>query len=310
VYTLLFIIAIIIVIISAVQFTNNNRQEQEEKINGHLKQLYPNFAKALKSLYGDKVLIYADNNRALCYKIFVMYNNRKVGEMYFTLSVTENRNYVIQVYEGYDKKRIISEKYYLQGKDDLPVSKYKNIFAQITSKMIANSIYLNSTTGINLDLFDSNERKWRSFLSIPNIPIEFKLIIEEFFIKDEIDFTKYLENDKANDIINEFGSLESWQTTKSLSLYDDIAHQVIKCSPTFLKYYTDDSNRISIIPDWFYIAYPDVAFWIIDKLDDLVNEISQREHEFVGENDQPNLFFFRTMIEKYKFQGYLLECST
>jgi hypothetical protein len=157
-------------------------------------------------------------------------------------------------------------------------------------------------------VFSVNGKKWYSVLGDKDVPEEFKKIVYQFFLKDNIDFDKYVENQKANSLIGFLG-LKAWETANSLSIYDEVRDEKINCTKTFREHFADDRlNRALGIPDWFYIAYPDVALWLGKNLSLFERELELREKEFIID-DKPNLKVFRFFIDKYFLStGEKLEC--
>jgi hypothetical protein len=152
----------------------------------------------------------------------------------------------------------------------------------------------------------SNNKFWYEFLSTEDIKGEFKIVISDFMIKDSIDVDKFSANKRTNDIINEYGSLEKW---KFIIKFDENPLDEIVCTKSFLDHYTKDiSTRGHGIPDWFYIAYPDVTFWLQTNLQTLFHEMNLENSTMISK-DGFTLEFFRALIDKYKGNNGLLECS-
>ncbi len=155
------------------------------------------------------------------------------------------------------------------------------------------------------DLFSSNKRKWMAVLAEAGITNEWKFIINEFFIKDNISIEKYQQNSAVNDMVDQFSGLEYWRMSNELSAYPEPEPY---CTQSFRRYFSENRfNRAMGVPDWFYIAYPDVANWMQNKLEQLENEFSDREEEFFSDNGV-NPRFFRILIERYKQTRGTLEC--
>lgn len=155
------------------------------------------------------------------------------------------------------------------------------------------------------DLLNSNKRKWMAVLSERDITDYWKYVITEFFIKDNISVEKYQQNSRVNDMVDQFSGLESWRMSNQLSMYPE---PELYCTQSFRKYFSENRlNRAMGIPDWFYIAYPDVANWVQNKLEQIEEEFSDREDEFFSDNGV-NPKFFRILIERYKQSRGTLEC--
>lgn len=162
------------------------------------------------------------------------------------------------------------------------------------------------------NLFNRNIEKWNLALNEDDIPDEFKAIIENLLITDGIDFEKYLENEKANNLTEGFlGGLESWETSNSFSTDPAIRNLKINCTPTFKEHFANNRlNRAPFLPDWYYIAYPDVALWMHKNNKLLDSEIESRKNELFNE-DGPKLAFYRWIINRYKNHiSKSLECSS
>jgi hypothetical protein len=161
------------------------------------------------------------------------------------------------------------------------------------------------------NLFKSHVKEWNIVLSDNNVPDEFKAIVRLFFIKDGIDFNKYKENEKANSLIDSiYGGMEDFEIANSLSFDPDVRNLKINCTPTFKAHYVNNrENRNPFLPDWYYIAYPDVALWMHKNSDLFKDESERRKDELVNE-DGPKPAFFRMFIDGYKkHAGKKLECS-
>ncbi len=93
-------------------------------------------------------------------------------------------------------------------------------------------------------LSNSNKRKWIEVTNRYDIDKDYKQIIDEFFIPDNISFDMYHLNTRAEK-----------KTMRQLE-------QVVPCTYSFRKYIIDenyiDKNKY---PEWFISAYPDVAVW-------------------------------------------------
>lgn len=134
---------------------------------------------------------------------------------------------------------------------------------------------------------------------------EMKKIIKDFLIKDEIDFAKYTENEKADEISKGCG-LENWERINNLS---EFPKPSTNCTPHFKEHFANDSlKRSPFVANWFYIAYPDVEIWVHRDMKIIEPEFSNNK-DFYLTNGRPNNNIYRLMINKYKSQGLNLECS-
>ena len=101
--------------------------------------------------------------------------------------------------------------------------------------------------------------EWRDLLLDHNVDEDFKKLIKLFFVKDNISYLKFLENQKANEICKTIG-FENWEMAQSLSAKEN--KEIINCTKTFRENFADDIlRRNPNVPEWFYIAYPDVEIW-------------------------------------------------
>ena len=111
------------------------------------------------------------------------------------------------------------------------------------------------------DVFNANKKKWMIILESSDFDSQLKVIIRDFFIRDNIIVEIYLENQKANET-TKFGNggLENWEDANNISMNSE---PPILCSKTFKQHFSNNRlNRGLQTPDWFYIAYPDVAHWL------------------------------------------------
>lgn len=151
-----------------------------------------------------------------------------------------------------------------------------------------------------------NNRIWLEIISNEDIRDEYKIVISDFMIRDSIDVDKFADNKRTNEIINEYHSLETYNIINSFS--ENPLNEIV-CTRSFKEYFTKDMfNRAMGIPDWFYIAYPDVTVWLQANLQSLEHELNLNNSTMISE-DGPSLDFFRAIVDKYKSRNGLLECS-
>jgi hypothetical protein len=157
------------------------------------------------------------------------------------------------------------------------------------------------------DIFNENKRQWLVIQGQPEIPQEYKNIIRDFFLKDNILIEKYRENERANDTINGMGGLTWWEKMNKISSNPE---PPIKCTPTFRAHFSEDKtfSRGAQTPDWFFIAYPDVAYWLQENMDYLGQILEPRRSEFMTPDGGLTPRFFRLIIESYKAKCGKLEC--
>ena len=151
--------------------------------------------------------------------------------------------------------------------------------------------------------------RWLDFALDSEIPVDDE-VFTEFLLKDHIDCYKFIENHKANEIVYSYSSLDIWERTNALSLDESVHKLAINCTPSFRMYFCrQGENRGAGVPDWFYIAYPDIAIWMeanSDTLEILFDDIE----EVAAHGKFINPWFFRAIIEIYKQVTKLrLECE-
>ena len=157
------------------------------------------------------------------------------------------------------------------------------------------------------DVFNANKKKWMIILESSDFDSQLKVIIRDFFIRDNIIVEIYLENQKANET-TKFGNggLENWEDANNISMNSE---PPILCSKTFKQHFSNNRlNRGLQTPDWFYIAYPDVAHWFQQNLAKFGNEMESKKAEFFDLNGVRPVFF-REIIERFKTENGKLECT-
>lgn len=154
-------------------------------------------------------------------------------------------------------------------------------------------------------LFSKNKRKWISFLEEVESPIDkyrvskWRLIIDNFFIKHNIDYEKFYLNAK-------------WDNNR-LSIYQN-ENDIYKCSTSFKKYFANSTerkltNRQLGINEWFYHGYPDVAKWFEDKYDEIEKHCNSLGYYYSFDDEKYNLHVFEFVIKEYQKINQNLECS-
>lgn len=153
----------------------------------------------------------------------------------------------------------------------------------------------------------NNKQQWKRLLKDTEISLELKEAIKHFLLIDNIDFEKYLENSRANDICLSGTGLDNWEMSNKLSAIENI--EKINCSQTFRKHYANDSlHRSPFLPNWYYIGYPDVAVWFNDIKETYGAHISINKHKYIT-NNAPNNNLYRFIINEYLKEHKYLECS-
>ena len=145
-----------------------------------------------------------------------------------------------------------------------------------------------------------NRQKWSSYIDEKKLSSEDKYIVINFLIKDDILIENYRENNFVNNLFYIHSNLETWEDAQCVSADENVRSSKIKCTPTFRKHFANSRlNRSMIIPDWFYIAYPDVAVWLNNNLDNYEREILKYEKEF-EKKSEIRFQLFRFFINEYK----------
>jgi hypothetical protein len=158
------------------------------------------------------------------------------------------------------------------------------------------------------DIFNENKRKWLVIQGQPGIPQDFKNVIRDFLLKDNILLEKYCENERANNTIDGLTrGLTRWEMLNRISSNPE---PPIKCTPTFREHFSEERllSRGQQTPDWFFIAYPDVAYWLQENLESIEKILENRMEEFITPSGV-NPKFFRLLIDSYKSKHGKLECS-
>jgi hypothetical protein len=274
------------------------------KINEAISHLYFDFRNNLFSIHGNlsKELFNSESN----YQIKSIENNENI---IMSISSCNKPDILIM------KVRISRNKIELIGtlKNFFCVLPYNDSWEIINEakKLIKDkslsTIEPLKKTDINLNELEIlNNKNWLKIISSMDIQAEYKIVISDFFIKDAIDIEKFLANKRTNDIINEYNSLENWEY---INQFDKNPLDEIICTKTFKEQYTKHiSTRGLGIPDWFYIAYPDVTFFLQTNLQNIFNEMNLNNSSLIS-NDGFTLDFFRAIVNQYISKNGLLECS-
>jgi hypothetical protein len=154
-------------------------------------------------------------------------------------------------------------------------------------------------------LFSKNKRKWISFLNDVSGPMDryvdskWRLIVDNFFLKHNIDFDKYMANAK-------------WDNGK-LSIYQN-DDDIFQCSEFFRRHFANTSerklsNRNLGVNEWFYHAFPDVAKYFEDNYDQIETYCNSLGYIYSIDEPKYNLHVFEFVIEQYLKVNRRLECS-
>lgn len=154
-------------------------------------------------------------------------------------------------------------------------------------------------------VFSKNKRKWISFLNEVSTPMDryivskWKLIVDNFFLKYNIDYDKFLANAK-------------WDNSK-LSIYQN-EKDIIQCSESFRTHFAKTSERkltnINLGEnEWFYHAFPDVAKYFEDNYEEIEAYCNSLGYFYAIDEPKFNLHVFEYVIEQYLKIIGKLECS-
>jgi len=143
------LIIILIMIWLIVKRIDIDHEEKVRQVSGELRVKYPNFVKAIRYCYEQKATLYADDNKALCYKVPVKTFNHHMGDMLYSLIDTTNignNPYLIQVYHGLDGVEVATERYYMRSDVDLQVHEYIQIWKDFDIEIASQPRFLKSVT--------------------------------------------------------------------------------------------------------------------------------------------------------------------
>jgi hypothetical protein len=157
---------------------------------------------------------------------------------------------------------------------------------------------------INL-LFSSNKRKWITFLEKVERPIDrygiskWRFIVDNFFIKHNIDFEKYSTHALWDMNILSIDRDENLSNYCSWSFKNNFANS-----------YSRKLTNLSLGENnWFYYAYPDVATWFEDKYDEIEIHCNSKGYFYSIDDPKYNLHVFEFVIEQYLMNFPTLECT-
>lgn len=141
------IIIIIIIVIGLITAISNRKDieyaEKAELTSGELRVKYPNFVKAIRSMYGNEAYLTVDNNKALSYRVAVKSLSSHVGDMILSLhdSINDSKPFIIQVYMGFDNVEIMTPKMYLDNSQFIDVTAYTNMLNTLAEKILFDKKY-------------------------------------------------------------------------------------------------------------------------------------------------------------------------
>lgn len=143
---------LILVVWLVVKKVNIENEEKTRQISGELRVKYPNFVKAIRTAYQTNASLYADNNKALCYKIPISTYGKQMGEMFYSIIDTSNvgnKPYIIQVYKGFSGVEINTERNYMVDDNDLEIEDYLELFNELAKEIMSDERYLRSVSRLN-----------------------------------------------------------------------------------------------------------------------------------------------------------------
>ena len=147
--TVLLIGLIIFIVWLFVKNANLDSEQKAQQVSGELRVKYPNFVKAIRKIALTEYYLFADNNKALTYKIPIVTYNRPMGDLYYCLSDAGNLNnesHIILEYRGLDRTVITSGKKYLGKDEDLSIEEYLKKFTELDQEIMSDKRYLKSVT--------------------------------------------------------------------------------------------------------------------------------------------------------------------
>ena len=143
------VILIIIIVIGLIVAISERKDieyaEKAELTSGELRVKYPNFVKAIRSMYGNEAYLTVDNNKLLTYRVAVKSLGSHVGDMILSLNDSVNNNpYIIQIYKGFDNVEVITPKVYLDDFQNNEIDIYINILNSLAEKILQDNRFLAS----------------------------------------------------------------------------------------------------------------------------------------------------------------------
>ena len=143
--TVILIIVIVIGLIVAISERKDiEYAEKAELTSGELRVKYPNFVKAIRSMYGNEAYLTVDNNKFLTYRVAVKSLGSHVGDMILSLNDSNNNAYIIQVYKGFDNVEVTTSKVYLDDFQNSEIDIYINILNSLAEKILQDKRFLAS----------------------------------------------------------------------------------------------------------------------------------------------------------------------
>jgi hypothetical protein len=151
--TIFIIIGLIILVIWLVNYQATiNSEEKIRQVSGELRVKYPNFVRAVRQSYQNNAVLYADNDKALCYKVPVKSLGIHKGDLYYSIIDTTNignKPYIIKVYKGIDGIEINTERFYMSSENDLTIEEYIKKFNELMLEIMSDTRYFNSISNLN-----------------------------------------------------------------------------------------------------------------------------------------------------------------
>jgi len=95
------------------------------------------------------------------------------------------------------------------------------------------------------NLLNSNYCEWSLRVNDHRINEYSREIIIKFLRKDNLSVHMYTENEKAWNIVEQYGSLSRWLSAQSSSVYEANRNQRITPSPSFKKHYSENLFEVN-----------------------------------------------------------------
>jgi Sec-independent protein translocase protein TatA len=299
-------ILILIIAIGLITFGTYQKKEKtlREQVDSHggmsrkYRRLIDGFENQLDTevvkVSRDEVVIKSSaNSTDNIIKLTELYREVQITWL-LSIGVSEKHKKVWEFPENYPQDKIYEElKEHIEWATNQIFGKnYNNSLNKNKNKITINNTSLNT--------------EWNLFLEKKDISLNFKEVIHNFLIKDNISFEKYFQNQEANEICKE-GGLKNWEKAQSLSVYKHKKEN--NCTKTFRENFADNIlKRSPMVAEWFYIAYPDVEVWFHDKRLKYKDEVMKNENKYF-KNDEATYALYRFIIDEYLKSNYILECS-
>jgi len=149
------------------------------------------------------------------------------------------------------------------------------------------------------------ENKYQDDLGKKAFLIEMENIITTFLKRDNLSPQKLTDNMTTNNIVTKYGSLDDYIIINRHSIYETKMPNPTK---SFKAFFCDNIyDRPRGFPEWFILAYPDVALWININVKNSTPGFTNF-NSFIGPTGELTINFFRQYIDMYK-KAHSLECE-